>query len=91
MKFNFISEQLLGPVGTFEEEIEKRMICLSRLSGSSGYGCSECSHTSRDKYAMSVHIEAKHVTQVTLSCQFCDRICPTRESLRKHISRNHPK
>ena len=77
-----------GHVGSFEEEIEKRMM---RAGGSSGYACSECSHTSRDKYAMSVHIEAKHVTNFTLSCQFCGRTCPTRESLRKHVSRNHPK
>ena len=68
------------------------MYSLASLGcSSSGYGCTDCSYTARDRHAISLHIEAKHVTNYCLNCPICGRICPTREAMRKHISRNHDK
>jgi len=71
----------------FEAELQRRMFSMG--SGA-GYRCTDCSHTARDRHAMSLHIEAKHLTGFTLNCPICARICPTRESLRKHVTRYHP-
>ena len=35
------------------------------------------------------HIEAKHLEGISIPCNFCDRTCISRYSLRYHIRRNH--
>ena len=85
VKINFYSGQT-----SFEAEMEKKMYPLALVgSGTSGYGCTDCDYTARDRHAMSLHVEAKHVTGYSLNCPVCGRVCPTREALRKHLSRNH--
>ena len=70
--------------------MEKKMYSLALVgSGTSGYGCTDCDYTARDRHAMSLHVEAKHVTGYSLNCPVCGRVCHTREALRKHVSRNH--
>ena len=53
------------------------------------YQCCDCSYTSANSRNMVNHIESKHVTTAGAQCQVCKKICPTREALRKHVSRSH--
>ena len=55
----------------------------------STYHCQDCSYSSHNKRLVVNHVEAKHITTCGVQCQFCKKNCPTREALRKHISRSH--
>ena len=51
--------------------------------------CTLCDQTSLYKTDVVRHIEAKHVTLPELVCNVCGKTSKTRDSLRKHLSRNH--
>ena len=35
------------------------------------------------------HIEANHLEGISLPCDYCDKTCPSRASLRLHITKFH--
>jgi len=71
--------------GDLDGEIKSRIIALSK----SEFQCADCGHISKDKANMWRHIEAKHMAPVPISCQFCDKTCPSRNALASHVSRYH--
>jgi len=54
-----------------------------------GFQCSDCNYATQSKRNMGNHIEARHVTTCGVECLACRKVCPTREALRKHMSRVH--
>ena len=52
--------------------------------------CSSASCDYRSKHLghLKQHIESKHVS-VSYPCPLCHSICPTKNALSKHYSRNH--
>jgi len=54
-----------------------------------GFQCSSCSYSTVSKRNMQNHIESRHITSGGVECKECRKICPTREALRKHVSRTH--
>ena len=84
------SELRLFSLGALWEEIQKRIFPLSDLQpGSTRFGCTDCNHTSRDKHAMSLHIESKHVGSSGYTCPICSKFCPSRNAWHLHKSRYH--
>ena len=51
--------------------------------------CSDCSYSNRRKANLARHIEAKHIENEGVHCQFCGNFNPNNNSLQSHISRNH--
>jgi len=51
--------------------------------------CLQCSFSSRKSSNVRTHIESKHVNSGGFQCLVCSYICPTREALRKHMTRMH--
>jgi len=52
------------------------------------YGCTDCDYTSKFRHNLPKHIEARHVMIPGLQCQTCMKVCPTRESFRRHVARH---
>jgi len=53
------------------------------------FQCSDCEHSSNYKSNMVKHVEDRHVQQDGVFCQFCEKVCPSRNALSAHISRKH--
>ena len=64
--------------------IDSKIITL--VSGE--FGCTDCDYTSKFRHNLPKHIECRHI-QLSLTCPACFKPCPTRESLRRHMSRFH--
>ena len=76
---------LLQDPWSLDEVIKSKMI----LDDTGSYSCSECSYSSSNNRNVANHIEARHVTTAGAECPLCGKLCPTREALRKHVSRSH--
>ena len=66
-------------------EVQSRIITV----GKSEFQCAECGQTATIRSNMWRHIEAKHVSAQSISCQFCEKTCPSRNALASHVSRYH--
>jgi len=53
------------------------------------FRCLDCSYQSAQRRNVFNHIESKHVEHGGAVCYVCNKLCPTREALRKHFSRTH--
>merc|ERR1719220_2668024 len=53
--------------------------------------CADCDYTVKDKRGMFEHVESKHVGSQGYTCLYCGKHCPSKNALRSHVSRNHPK
>ena len=59
------------------------------LLSNNEYQCSGCEHRSKFKNNMIKHIDSKHIHHGPESCQFCQKLCSSKQALQKHISRYH--
>ena len=48
--------------------------------------CTDCDYKSNKVTNVKGHIESKHIVHAGYSCDFCGKICPTQEAMRKHKS-----
>jgi len=71
-----------------DDLIAKSMSLITDESGSRVWNCNFCNRTNRDKYNTRIHVET-HFPGFQHQCPHCDKQAPSREALRKHISRNH--
>lgn len=55
----------------------------------SGYSCTVCQYTSRNKRAVFEHVESKHVPGQGHHCPVCDQLCRSLNALRSHVVRRH--
>merc|ERR1712004_464586 len=53
--------------------------------------CADCDYTAKLKRGMFEHVESKHVGSLGYTCLYCGKHCPSKNALRSHVSRNHPK
>merc|ERR1712211_158403 len=53
--------------------------------------CADCDYTAKLKRGMFEHVESKHVGSQGYTCVYCGKHCPSKNALRSHVSRNHPK
>ena len=65
------------------EDTSSYMVLLSNNE----YQCTGCEHRSKFKNNMQKHIEAKHMNHGPESCQFCEKLCASKQALQKHVSR----
>ena len=72
----------------FADLIRSKMSSIMSEEGTV-WQCNDCLYVS--KYATNVreHVEAKHVAPIELYCQYCDKVCPNKKSLRNHIYTKH--
>ena len=52
------------------------------------FSCKSCDYTNRKKHLLTLHAET-HVEGLAFSCKYCEKVCPTRFSLRQHVHKNH--
>ena len=57
-------------------------------TGQKLWQCNQCFYTKRFKSHVVKHIERMHV-KVSMSCQYCDLVCATREELKSHLKFKH--
>jgi len=69
----------------------EEMINSKMWKGDGHWACADCDYTSKKNSNVYEHIEAKHVQGPGYMCQECEKVCPTRKSLRHHLGRYHPK
>ena len=53
------------------------------------FQCLMCEYQSKIKQSLQYHIESKHVNSPGHICQICNKVCPTKNALCLHRSRNH--
>ena len=75
--------------GMTEEEINELIQSRIIFIGRSEFQCAECGHIASIKPNIWKHIEAKHMAPRPVSCQFCGKICPSKNARQSHISRYH--
>ena len=83
---NFLFMFILIILGYRNREEINSMI----TSGEDGkFQCTVCGHQSNNKNNLQKHIDAKHIVQDPISCQYCEKLCPSQNALNSHISRYH--
>jgi len=70
------------------QDLKKRIDSKIVQLESSEYGCTDCDYTSKFRHNLPKHIEARHVMHPGLQCNTCMKVCPTRESFRRHVARH---
>lgn len=55
------------------------------------YTCLSCGYKAKDKRSVFEHIESMHITGSGHNCSICGKFCKSRNALRTHTSRYHPK
>ena len=56
--------------------------------GGKEWACGFCNKTFKNKYIASRHVET-HFEGMQHQCPHCENVAPSRDALRKHISRKH--
>jgi len=66
------------------------LISSKMVRGENGeYMCLECPYTNKTRQRLTYHIESKHVSSPGHICDFCQKMCPTKNALCLHRSRYH--
>jgi hypothetical protein len=68
------------------QDLKKRIDSKIVQLESGEYGCTDCDYTSKFRHNLPKHIEARHVMIPGLQCNTCMKVCPTRESFRRHVA-----
>jgi len=68
--------------------IAQSMSLIIDESGTRVWNCDICNRSNRDKANTRIHVET-HFPGFEHQCPHCEKQAPSREALRKHISRNH--
>ena len=72
-------------------DIESKMVKEITEEGGSLWRCQVCDYVTKQKGALFEHVESKHTLSVGYNCHVCGKFCPTRNALRSHVSRQHPR
>jgi len=71
-----------------EEAIDKAVVSqMQKVEG--GWHCITCGWETKLRARCWEHVEAKHVETNGYSCPFCDKFCPSKNSLKFHKSKYH--
>ena len=69
-------------------ELDDEIMGMMFKSGTQ-WVCSVCGKSAARKIDISRHVEARHVHNLQIACQQCQRFFKTRDSLRKHCVSSH--
>jgi len=72
-------------LNTNMQEYEEKVSSLC-LKSETGWGCTECAYTAKNKTHVAEHVEA-HITGFAHICKHCDRTFNMKRSLRHHLRR----
>ena len=72
-------------------DIESKMVKEITEEGGSLWRCQVCDYVTKQKGALFEHVESKHTLSGGYNCHVCGKFCPTRNALRSHVSRQHPR
>ena len=72
-------------------DIESKMVKEITEEGGSLWRCQVCDYVTKQKGALFEHVESKHTLSDGYNCHVCGKFCPTRNALRSHVSRQHPR
>ena len=70
-----------------KKKIESKILALEDGS----FKCSDCDYVTKFRHNLPKHIETRHVSLSGLVCHVCLKVCPTRESHRRHLQRHTEK
>jgi len=66
------------------------IISSKMVRGENGdFVCLECPYSHKTRQRLQYHIESKHVSSPGHTCEFCLKVCPTKNALCLHRSRYH--
>jgi len=74
-----------GNKGLIDDEVKSRILTI----GKSEFQCTDCGHVTTKKTNLLRHIESKHMILQAIACQFCQKMCPSKNALSSHVSRYH--
>ena len=93
MPFAFINPDFIETDWTYSSLVEGDLdvlISSKMIRGENGdYMCLDCPYTNKTRQRLKYHIESKHVSSPGHICEFCQKICPTKNALCLHRSRYH--
>ena len=70
------------------QDLKKRIDSKIVQLETGDFGCTDCDYISKFRHNLPKHIEARHVMHPGLQCASCMKVCPTRESLRRHVAKH---
>ena len=85
MKYDIVSSLFHVISGIIDEEVKSRILTI----GKSEFQCTDCGHVTTKKTNLLRHIESKHMILEAIACQFCQKMCPSKNALSSHVSRYH--
>ena len=71
-----------------DDMIAQSMSLIFDETGTRVWNCGFCNRSHKDKANTRIHVET-HFPGLQHQCPHCDKKAPSREALRKHVSRNH--
>ena len=87
-KCNFFSPVstilFLGLASELDKAIDQYLVCTE----AGLVMCAECGNSGKRRDVRR-HIEAKHIENTHIECTLCGKIVKTRDSLRKHMEKDH--
>eukprot|EP00092_Neocalanus_flemingeri_P094647 GFUD01120357.1.p1 GENE.GFUD01120357.1~~GFUD01120357.1.p1 ORF type:complete len:355 (-),score=56.78 GFUD01120357.1:16-1080(-) len=71
-----------------KDAVEEKMVKDTTANGVV-WRCADCGHQTKFRTSLFEHVESKHVESAGYICQYCLKLCRTRNALRSHINRQH--
>ena len=68
--------------------VEEKMVKENTENGVI-WRCADCDHQTKFRTSLFEHVESKHIDSSGYICQYCLKLCRTRNALRSHIHRQH--
>lgn len=81
----FIAPLLLGIASS---ELDRAIDQFVVANEGGGVSCLDCGLTGKRRDVRR-HVEAKHMINTHTSCNICGKVVKTRDSLRKHVEKDH--
>ena len=85
--FIALQNVFLGIATELDNAIDQYLVMGMEAYGRA-FQCSQCGYSGK-KWDVRRHIEAKHMTNTHTSCSLCGKMVKTRDSLRKHMEKDH--
>ena len=85
-----LDQQVKSMMKSLDEEVKSMMTSSTNANVKYLRICKVCGKEGSMAHIMG-HIEANHIAEISIPCDICGTICPTRPALRMHKSKYHKK
>ena len=85
-----LDQQVKSMMKSLDEEVKSMMTSSTNANVKYQRICKVCGKEGSMAHIMG-HIEANHIAEISIPCDICGTICPTRPALRMHKSKYHKK